>query len=740
MSTGLKTIVDSLSIVDGIWQEKASNLGIVEQSRLVPTWHGRGNLYVLVETIGSFPDPAYIQQRIIDVISEYYRTPGSITAGIRAAIKAANTFLFEENLSALREERGVAGVTCAVLKDQDAYIGQCGPSVLYHIGKGQFQRLPQESTWLSSPTLQDVDISVEPPLGLRRDVEPELFHLALRGGDVLILASTSLAKAVPDREVTQAALQRNAREVRSALEDLADGQNLSLIVVELLGAEEAAVPEGEEAAPSLAATAAPTTMLERVSAGVRGLFGRRAEETEDLEESFEEEERVMRGRRPTMDVRASAQSAWRFISRLGREAAALLTRVLPETDQARGARPTRRTRAASADRSRRWVYAALLIPLVVLLLVAVTRFQHDRAREAEFAQLLQQVQEAQASAESSPAATEQRARLSEALGFLEQAAALKPDDEQVLAKQQEIQLSLDRINHVIRIPYLTLLQEFPDTETARSQLRRVIVHGIDVYVIDTGTDRVYKYLLNETGNALQMLEGDPVVLRKGDRRNQTTVDELLDMAWVDAGGLRGISSLLAVDHQGHVVEYDPLVGLKPLPIADTSQWVAPLAVLGYYGRLYVLDPEANLLLRYILTNEGYDGLPTDYFSTESGAQLRTAVDMAIDGNVFVLHSDGSISKYEQGVSVAFPQSNLDQPLQGPTAIYASGFMDEDGYVYVADAGNQRIVQFSKAGDFIQQFVGPDASSMDALKSLAVDETQKKLYLINDNKLHLWNLP
>jgi len=738
MSAELQTNIDSLSIVDGIWQEKASNLGIIEQSRLVPSWHGRGNLYVLVETIGGFPDPARIEERIIDIISEYYRSPGSVTAGIRAAIKAANTYLFEENLNAEREERGVAGVTCVVLKDRDAYIGQCGPALLYHVGKGQFQRLPQESTWLSSPTLQDVDISTEPPLGLRRDVEPELFHLTVRGGDALLLASTSLAKSVDDREVALVAMQRHARDVRSALEDATEGQDLSLIVIELIGAEEAGVPEAGEEAP-VSAASGPATVLQRVSSGLRGLLAPSAEEPEELDEAYDEQERVLRGPRPSIDLRSSAQSAWRFVSRLGREAAALLARVLPETDQVGGARPTRRSRAASKDASRHWLYAALLIPVVVLLLVAVSRFQHDRARQAEFARLLQQVQEAQAAAESSPV-FEQRTRLTEALGFLEQAAELRPDDEQVVAKQGEIQLALDRINHVVRMPFLTLLQEFPDTETMRSQIRRVIVHGIDVYVADTGTDRVYKYLLNETGSGLQALEGDPVILRKGDQRNQTTVDELLDMAWVEAGGLRGISSLMVVDQEGHVLDYDPLIGLKPLPMADISQWEAPQAVLGYYGRLYVLDPEANRLFRYILTNEGYDGPPADYFSEESGAQLRSAVDVAIDGNVYILHADGTISKYEQGVSVAFPQNNLDHPLQAPTAIYASGFMDEDGYVYVADAGNQRIVQFSKAGDFIQQFVGPEVSSMDALKGVVVDETQKKLFLINDNKLYLWNLP
>ena len=159
MSGRLRTSVESFSIVNGVWQEQAPNLSVSERSAIIPHRKGRGNLYVLVETIGSFPDHAQVQQRIIEIAQEYFRTSGSITAGLRTVIKAANAYLFEENLNAPREQRGVAGVTCMVLKDRDAYIGQLGPALLYHIGKGVSQILPKESTWLTSERLQDVDIS-----------------------------------------------------------------------------------------------------------------------------------------------------------------------------------------------------------------------------------------------------------------------------------------------------------------------------------------------------------------------------------------------------------------------------------------------------------------------------------------------------------------------------------------------------------------------------------------------------
>jgi hypothetical protein len=740
MSTRLQTSVDSLSIVDGVWQEKASHLGIFEQSHLVPAKRGRGNLYVLVETVGSFPDPVQIQQRIIGIVQEYYRTPGSITAGIRLAIKAANTYLFEENLNAPREERGVAGVTCMVLKDEDAFIGQCGPAVLYHVGKGQDQRLPQESTWLSSEKLQDIDISNYPPLGLRRDIEPDLSHLYLREGDVFILASTSLAKLASNDEIASATLHRGAHTVRGNLESLAQGRDLSIVIVEILSADQAPVSMEESQVRVQPITAERAGVWSRITSGLRGLLPSPEDEfEEEFEGAFEDEEEP-EAIPLTIDLRSAAQSVWRFLTRIGGGLAVLLSRVLPESEPPKRTKTGRKSRKATAQMDRRWLYAALLVPVLVIFLVALTRFQAERAREALFRQLLETVQQAKASAESSPSASEKRATLAEALAVLDEALQLKPEDAELLAEQQEIHDWLDLINHVFRIPYFVDLQEFPDTESAKSQLSRVVVQGIDVFVLDRGTMRVYKYLLNERRDKLQVLPGDHVLLRKGDQRDEMIVDDLLDIAWVGAGGLRGTSNLLALDKQGHVLEYDPLVGLKAFPTADSSTWVAPVAAVGYVGRLYLLDPQANRVIRYTVTNAGYDGPPSDYFGTQANVNLSNAVDMAIDGNLYILHSDGRISKFQEGVSADFPQTSLDEPLKAPSCIFATGFMDEGGYVYVVDAGNQRVVQFTKAGEFIRQFRGQEPTELSDVKGLFIDEEEKELFLLDGSKLYLVDVP
>nr|MBC7244073.1 hypothetical protein [Chloroflexota bacterium] len=741
MSGRLRTSVDSFSIVNGVRQEKAYNLSVSEYSAIIPYRKGRGNLYVLVETIGNFPDHAQVQQRIIEIAQEYFHASGSITAGIRTVIKAANVYLFEENLNAPREQRGVAGITCVVLKDRDAYVGQSGPALLYHIGRGMFQILPKESTWLTSERLQDVDISRHPPLGLRRDIEPDLFHLHVQEGDVLILASTPLAKLVSKAEITSAIAHRDAYSVRENLEALAGGRDASALIIEILEVS----PMSAEAAPKLTGTAKRAGMWSRISSTVREMLIPTAAERETAEELLEEEElEEAKGLPQMISLKAALQSIWRFLVGLGHNLALLLSRVLPEPEAAQ--RSKRQRQYARKDRAKapaqvngRWLWIALLIPLAIVLLLAFTRFQHDRARQAHFQQLLQNVQEARTSAQASSTDAERRTKLTEALTLLDEAMQLKPEDTALPEQRKEISEWLDRINHVVRLP-LRLLKEFPDTESAKCELSTVIVQGIDVYVLDVGTDRVYKYLLNEAGDDLQVLPTDPVLMRKGDAHGTITIDELLDIAWVEAAGQRGTNTLVILDQKGHTLEYNPVLGLRYLDLADTSPWVTPVAAAGYYGRLYLLDPGANRVLRYGLTNTGYGGSPSDYFQTEAISDISSAVDMAIDGNVYVLHADGRISKYQEGTNVPFPQSNLDEPLKRPSCIFASGFMDEGGYVYVADAEQQRIVQFSKAGEFLQQFRAQDPGYMDALRSLYVDEEQRKIYLINGSKLYLALLP
>ena len=747
MNARLQTTVDSFSLVGGVLQEQASNVSAVEPSALIPDRRGRGNLYVLVETIGGFPDHAQVQQQIIHVAQEYLHTTGSITAGIRTVIKMANAELFDANLNAPREQRGVAGLTLVVLKDRDAYVGQLGPALLYHIGQGEFRRFPGESTWLSSENLEGVDTDRQPPLGLRREVEPELAHLYVRDGDLLILATTALAKLTTDDEIRTAVTYRGTASVRQSLQSLARGEDVSAVVVEVLAVGGA---EAEEAAAAEAEPVERPSLWGKISSGVRETFqsgpaaGEVESEAEEVsagieEEEWEEEEEPAAA---GIDLKSGAQSVWRGLVGAGRGLAALVERVLPEAQPGQRARrqQARRTAGAAKQENRRWLWIALLIPVLVLAIFALTRYQYERARQARIRGLLNTADQAKISAQMTTSPAEQRLRIGEALTALDAVLKETPNDTGVQGAQEELQNWLDRINQVSRIFYFKTLNEFPGTDTAKSQLGGVIVQGIDVYALDLGMNRVYKYLLTDSRDALRSPAGEPVLLRKGDAYGEITMGDLLDMAWVESTPALGTSALFVLDKEAHLLEYDPAAGLKSFPTADKSAWRNPVAITGYVGRLYLLDAGANRILKYVLTSIGYEGAPTDYLLPETAANLTDAVDLAIDGNVYVLHTDGRISKFSQGAAVAFPQKNLDEPLKAPCCIFVTGSFDESGSVYVADSGNNRIVQFSKAGDFVRQFRSREAPYMVGLRGLFVDDAGKRLYLIDENKLYQATLP
>ena len=72
---------------------------------------------------------------------------------------------------------------------------------------------------------------IEPPAGWRRESEPNLYHTTLTKGDVLILATTSLARLASPAAIVQAATLIGEGPPRANLEPLAHGQDLSAIVI-----------------------------------------------------------------------------------------------------------------------------------------------------------------------------------------------------------------------------------------------------------------------------------------------------------------------------------------------------------------------------------------------------------------------------------------------------------------------------------------------------------------------------
>ncbi len=725
MSVKLDTAVGQLHIAQGVVQEESDNVLVMQPSSLLPLGRDKGHLYAVIELEGQPPGRDETCRRLIEIIEKgYRRAPGSVTARLRQAIEEANAFLYEANRQAIQDDQRSGGVTCIVFKDGNVYVGQAGPALAYVARKGKLWRYPKTSPWLDAAPPEPGE-SYSPPLGAGRKVEINFAHCQVQPGDIILLATSALASRASHREVTEAVVYQGVEAALKNLRALAGQADLSAVVVEVMAAEKA------EAAPQKPAREKTRAVpIERAP------------------------------RLPSPEWGA-------LLSSLGQGLASILTfllnalkvlagRILPGAEPETLPRPRparkrdrRRPRAPTPARGPgKRVYLiglAVAIPLIVALAVVTVSLRQDQTSRDRLDELVQQARakHEQALAHTGDKETV-RQLLRQAKALLEEAMRLNPKEapQAIGDLGRAIQDKLDEINNVIKLYWTPVLYEY---QNISSDPGRVIVNGLDVYVLDEGADCVYKHLLNEAGDALEETEDDPVLVCEGHQVGDVVVGEIVDMVWMPVGGGRQTSNLLILEKGGALLEYSPTWGLKVLPVGQKERWRAPQVMGSYFGNLYLLDLQLNQILKYLPTADGgYSNPPQDYLDPEGGVDLAGAVDMTIDGFIYVLFTDGNITKLlssgepSSGQPVLFEQTELDEPLRNPTAIF-TGPEEEVKSIYVADAGNKRIVQFSKEGGFERQFKADD-DTFDRLKGCFVDEIGDRLYLVSGNKLYLANIP
>jgi hypothetical protein len=374
--------------------------------------------------------------------------------------------------------------------------------------------------------------------------------------------------------------------------------------------------------------------------------------------------------------------------------------------------------------------------LLVIALVIFIYWREGMAEESTFQMLMEQARTVYQQAVNADEPTARRL-LDKAVELLQEAALLRPEDATHRTLYAQVLQYRDKIDQVQRLPTLTLLRHYDSPSTA---LRRVISDGLDVYVLDSGEDVVYRHHLDETVEALLPDEATAILLRRAQQVGSNLVGELVDMTWSVAGANRRTGALLVLETGGLLEYLDPR-GVTSLTIGGRERWKIPVAVMGYAGNFYILDPQAGQIFRYRPGEEGYPGAPEHYFPQDARELLSGAVDMAIDGYVYILYGAGDVRKFDGGRPAAFELRGLDRPFSNPTAIYTAP--DEQvRYLYIADAGNRRIVQLEKDGRFVRQLKPPIEKGMDFadLRSLFVDELAGKLYLLDGRALYTAPLP
>ena len=111
--------------------------------------------------------------------------------------------------------------------------------------------------------------------------------------------------------------------------------------------------------------------------------------------------------------------------------------------------------------------------------------------------------------------------------------------------------------------------------------------------------------------------------------------------------------------------------------------------------------------------------------------LQGAVSIAIDGNIYVLRSDGSLLKFYTGEQVTFEIKGLDKGFLNPTKVVKDVDLVN---IYVADSGNNRVVILDEAGNLVKQFIA-NGDAWNNIRSIGVSRDESMLFVLSGSKVY-----
>lgn len=757
----IRPTVSTLRYVDGSPLETAAPLAVVLAP---PAKVARGRQD---EQLLFFFDPTgaaspHLSRGVRNVAAEaYWSTVGSVTAALRRAASLTNQYLFEHNLNSEPSRRCYGGISCAVIRQNDLFLLQAGPvwaCVLQAHGELRFFPRREKLAHLGIGPVADVRLN----------------HVFVDNGDTLLLASLTLLREAGKDGLLQVLPRDEVSKVLAGLGQLGAEVDFTALVARWQPVSMVEVPEPQKLreargseTPSRVPEVSPRRRepIEQEPRVVMEKIGRPKPAAE--KRSAGGERRVPEGKR-TVDVGKklrtglqgvgrvlegvwhavahALEGVWHAVAAVGAGAVALgrwligaaattIRSMLPGARQKTHRRVPRRP----PPEENRTVLIALAVAIPVLVIAIVTVAYLNFAAESRVQGVLDEVREEIALAQAAGSDSEEaRSHWEAALRRIETAEALQPDDPSTQALREQARHALDQLDRVRRLT-LTQLVDFGSKNVGR----RLVLGSQALFVLDSRDGWGARVDMERVDEGVGSQDAQ-VLVRSGQQVGGDEVGRLVDCAWTNAEGGRQASGLLILEGDGGLVSYDPAWGSESgAPQLARLELSAPLperpiAVGTYEGQFYVLDgaESGGQIWRYRPQGNGYPRPPEPYFATVPDNGLQNAVDMAIDGHIYLLYEDGTVDRFLGGEGQPFEVQGVPGGL-GEVAGFAVD-PGGSGVVYVADRGNNRIVELDPAGRFEAQFHADGA--FEALEAVAVGEGHKRLYVLDGGQLYVASLP
>lgn len=210
-------------------------------------------------------------------------------------------------------------------------------------------------------------------------------------------------------------------------------------------------------------------------------------------------------------------------------------------------------------------------------------------------------------------------------------------------------------------------------------------------------------------------------------------------------------AVFVLDKSTDIYRFQPSSGQwsLELPLARAYEDPDPFYqnLTTFSERLYMLDPARNQIWRHsdVYIEPEYFASKFPWLLDPGDPDVSSGLDLAIDGNIYVLSRDGSIDVYNTGLPLAgfsLPAAGgrslvagLENAPSQPVALAASA----DGVtLYAVDPGQRRVVALDRQdGRLLRQFIAPDNLDFNYLHAVAEHDDQ--LLLLAASQLYAIDL-
>ena len=314
-------------------------------------------------------------------------------------------------------------------------------------------------------------------------------------------------------------------------------------------------------------------------------------------------------------------------------------------------------------------------------------------------------------------------------------------------KADQLRASIDRTSFLNELqPVVTM----PTNDAIAHMLIQPNGTSNDIYFVGSENGIVYKF--NESAG------GTPTaLLKEGDLVETIPAAPIRSILWRE-GALAVVDNPTS-NSRSNIYFYDAAANSWTGSSIQASElWTdTPFPDIETFGgNLYVWDSKqaeaGNAQIQKYASGE-YANLPTTWITNvPENLNLKTAVDIAIDGQIYMLQPNGAIEvlnggSWQQAQSIAAPQ--IDPPLRAKH-LFAEiepgiqSFDENKGDFFIIDIINRRIVQINRQGKVVQQLRAPSSSSiqLDKLSDLVVTGSgdARILYLADGNTIYKMPLP